>query len=73
VTLRITWFTGYGSAVYTNDCAYTVVDTLPRAETPTTPTPSAAPGAAALGSSGTALLGAALAALLPPLFVQRHG
>ena len=77
MTLRVTWATGYGHAVYTNDCAYTVADNLPRAGadlavTPT-PTPSAAVGAAAPGSAGTALLAAALASVLPLLLVPRRG
>jgi hypothetical protein len=76
-TLRITWTTGHGHAVYTNDCAYAVADSLPRAGadlavTPT-PTPSAAVGAAAPGSAGTALLAAALASVLPLLLVPRRG
>ncbi len=72
-TLRITWSSGNNSPVYTNTCTYTVsgnalvVTTAAGAPT-ITPKPSAARGAAALGSVGTALLAAALGSLLP-LFI----
>jgi hypothetical protein len=73
-TLRIKWSSGNNSPVYTNTCTYTVsgnalgVTTAASAPTVTPTIFSAARGAAAFGSVGTALLAAALGSLLP-LFI----
>jgi hypothetical protein len=62
-TLRITWSGGKGQAVYTKDCAFTVVAAAAGGAAPT-PAPGAPPSSSGSGKTPPPALAATLAATL---------